>query len=111
MIALLMAAAVAAATPTPTFDLGKDAPLVCTAHFVEEAKIAAAGLKTQKPQVIDVYAEKAKLDPASKLALTNFCTMFDLGAMFVIKQVQEQAQQGRPKPMGHPTDRIASFTR
>lgn len=115
MISLLLAAAVATATPAPvtsppTYDIARDAPLVCTAHFIEEMRIISAGLKDQKALVIEVYADKAKLSPPAKMALTNFCTMFDLGAQFVVKQLQDQQQANRPHGIGHPTDKIASFS-
>lgn len=122
MISLLIAAAVSAATPTtpatpaPTVALSpdqqmfKDAPLVCAAHFIEEMKITGAGLKKINPVVIDVYAEKTGISPVAKQALTNFCQMFDLGAGFIIVEMNEQAKQNRPHGMGHPTDKIASYS-
>lgn len=122
MIALLLAAALSAATPTTpppaTTDaekvtqIIKDAPLVCSARFIEEMKIQAAGLKDHKPVVIDVYAAKTGLSPELKLSLESHCNFFDLGAVFVLKTIAEQQQQGPNgiHRMGRPTDKIASLS-
>lgn len=118
MLTLLLAAALTAATPPPATtavpynldEIAKDMPLVCEAHFIEEQKIKIVGLTGHKAQVIDVFADKGKLSPEMKAQVQGFCAFFDLGASYIIDQINAQPKTG---PNGiHPMrkgDRNASL--
>jgi hypothetical protein len=66
---------------------------VCEAHFIEETKIKVAGLTGHKALVIDVFAEKENLTPEMKAEVEGLCAFFDLGASFIIDQLNEQRKQ------------------
>jgi hypothetical protein len=92
-------------------EIAKALPLVCEAHFIEETKIKVAGLTGHKALVIDVFAEKENLTPEMKAEVEGVCAFFDLGASYIIDQLNEQRKQAHHSGLRKPFDDVVSFTR
>jgi hypothetical protein len=114
MLTLLLAAAVASASPSDitvlhppapveqAVDPAKDQPLVCAKQFMLNIDRHKLGEKSGIELIIE-YAVKAKMTPAQAMDFIRGCDMFNMGASFGILLIAPQPDAGADEDLGGPT--------